>query len=264
LRCSRYCDTGSRARRKPDRVSWWTWFSSRRMVLCNFKSANHVRFFQPDNTLNPEEPSFLPADGVERIINLRSRVRQRLKENAEVVGADETFFDDETSYQPLYNLYNEKSGILDGDDDTEVDLASYAYQIWKNAIDANQELEKIIQAMPNVVFSTRSHAPTPEQPEGALVYLRTAEGHDALAWVNTEGKSVTESQYMILRAAECPPDTPPAPRHDNHHEMVAQGVKLIVDTEKSVGGQLGRPSGARFRTYERLKKFADDIKGTLL
>src|SRR5262249_57206053 len=59
LRCSRYCDTGSRARRKPDRVSWWTWFSSRRMVLCNFKSANHVRFFQPDNTLNPEEPIFI-------------------------------------------------------------------------------------------------------------------------------------------------------------------------------------------------------------
>ncbi len=46
--------------------------------------------------------------------------------------------------------------------------------------------------------------------------------------------------------------------------MVAQGVKLIVETEKSVGGQLGRPSGARFRTYERLKAFADEIKGTLL
>jgi hypothetical protein len=46
--------------------------------------------------------------------------------------------------------------------------------------------------------------------------------------------------------------------------MVAKGVKLIVETEKSVGGQLGRPSGARFRTYERLKAFADEIKGTLL
>ena len=31
--------------------------------------------------------SFLPADGVERIINLRNRVRTRLRENAEVVGA---------------------------------------------------------------------------------------------------------------------------------------------------------------------------------
>lgn len=37
------------------------------------------------------------------------------------------------------------------------------------------------------------------------------------------------------------------PRHEQHHEMVAKGVKLIIDTERSVGGQLGRPSGARFR-----------------
>ena len=35
--------------------------------------------------------SFLPADGVDRIIRLRARVRQRLRENAEVVGTDEAF-----------------------------------------------------------------------------------------------------------------------------------------------------------------------------
>jgi hypothetical protein len=35
--------------------------------------------------------TFLPAEGVERLIRLRSRVRQRLQENAEVVGTDETF-----------------------------------------------------------------------------------------------------------------------------------------------------------------------------
>jgi superfamily II DNA/RNA helicase len=34
--------------------------------------------------------TFLPAEGVERIIRLRARVRQRLQENAEVVGTDET------------------------------------------------------------------------------------------------------------------------------------------------------------------------------
>ena len=45
--------------------------------------------------------------------------------------------------------------------------------------------------------------------------------------------------------------------------MVAKGVKLIIETEKSVGGQLGRPSGARFRTYERLKAHAEALKGTL-
>lgn len=42
-----------------------------------------------------------------------------------------------------------------------------------------------------------------------------------------------------------------------------QGVELIVEEEKSVGGQLGRPSGARFRTYERLKRYAEQLKETL-
>jgi len=44
---------------------------------------------------------------------------------------------------------------------------------------------------------------------------------------------------------------------------VRHGVELIAAEEKSVGGQLGRPSGARFRTYERLKRYADIIKDTL-
>jgi len=207
--------------------------------------------------------SFLPADGVERIIRLRSRVRQRLHDNAEVVGADETFFEDQDHAQVVRDLFTEKAGILDGDEDTEVDLASYAYQIWKNAIDKDPQLEKLITAMPNVVYSTKPHKPVADQPEGALVYLRTAEGNDALAWINKQGESVTESQFTILRTAECEPDTPALPRDDQHHEMVAKGVKLIVETEKSVGGQLGRPSGARFRTYERLKAYAEAVKGTL-
>jgi hypothetical protein len=84
-----------------------------------------------------------------------------------------------------------------------------------------------------------------------------------MAWIDKDGNSVTESQFAILKAAECKPGTPATPRHEAHHEMVATGVRLIVETEKSVGGQLGRPSGARFRTYERLKAHAEAIKGTL-
>ena len=40
-------------------------------------------------------------------------------------------------------------------------------------------------------------------------------------------------------------------------------VQQVAEEERSTGGQLGRPSGARFRTYERLKRFLDDIQGTL-
>jgi hypothetical protein len=207
--------------------------------------------------------SFLPADGVERIIRLRARVRERLQENAEVVGTDEAFFEDDRNDQGIRDLFTEKAGILDGDADTEVDLGSYAFQIWKNAIDRDPSLQKIIPGMPNVVYSTKSHLPGPEQPEGVLVYVRTAEGNDALAWVDKQGSPVTESPLAILKAAECDPETPALPRHDNHHELVRQGVERIASEEKLVGGQLGRPSGARFRTYERLKRYADEVRGTL-
>jgi superfamily II DNA/RNA helicase len=37
--------------------------------------------------------SFLPAAGVEQLIQLRGRIRQRLTENQDVVGTDETFFE---------------------------------------------------------------------------------------------------------------------------------------------------------------------------
>ena len=124
------------------------------------------------------------------MIRLRSRVRQRLQENAEVVGTDEAFFEDEGERQELVDLYNEKAGILDGDADTEVDLASYAYQIWKNAIDANPALQKTIPELPSVVYSTKGLCTSRTgRPNGVLVYLRTAEGNDALAWVDKDGRA---------------------------------------------------------------------------
>ena len=207
--------------------------------------------------------SFLPVKGVEKIIHLRQRVRQRLSQNAEVVGTDEAFFEDDKKGQAILDLYNEKSGVLDSDDDSEVDLASKAYQIWKNAIEREPGLQKTIEGMPAVVYSTKPHKPTTGQPEGVLVYMQTGQGNDALAWIDRTGKSVTESQYAILRVAECVPETPALPRHPQHHALVAAGVEQIGSEERKVGGQLGRPSGARFRTYERLKKYAEDMRGTL-
>jgi Helicase conserved C-terminal domain len=206
--------------------------------------------------------SFLPADGVERIINLRRRVSDRLRQNAEVIGTDEQFFEDEDP-GIVIDIYNEKSGLLDGEADTEVDLASYAYQIWKNAIEHNPKLEPIIKDLPNVVYAARAHKVAADQPIGVLMYARTAQGNDALAWVDTHGNSVSQSQKRILDMAACEPDTENSPRAEQHHELVAQGIALIAEDEKTVGGQLGKPSGARFKTYERLKRHAERSKGSL-
>ena len=213
--------------------------------------------------------SFLPADGVERIINLRGRVRERLRENAEVVGTDEAFFEDdgEEGNKKIVNLYNEQADLLDDERDNDVDLSSYAYQIWQNAIQRDKGLERIISELPSVVYSTQPHVPTDTEPEGALVYIRTGQENDehswndALAWIGRNGQSVTESQYTILQAAACEPETGALPPLEDHHSLVREAARLIVTEGRHVGGGLGQPSGARRRTYDRLTQHTKDTEG---
>lgn len=214
--------------------------------------------------------SFLPADGVEQLIQLRGRIRQRLQENAEIVGTDEAFFEDEEE-RTIRNLYTERQGLLDDTDD-EVDLASYAWQIWKQATSNNPELARIVEALPPVVYSAKSLVLDESRFQqlgedamqgGALVYVKSPEGNDHLAWVSANGKTVTESQFAVLRAAECLPEEPAVNRLANHHELVAQGLHLSVSQDKAVGGGLGRPSSPRRRAYERLKAYATEQMKTL-
>ena len=205
--------------------------------------------------------SFLPEDGIEKIIKLRKRLTNRIKENAEVVGSDETFFDGDPVN--LADLYNEKSGILDGDDDdTEVDLASYAYQIWKNAIDANPEWNKIIPDLPNVIYATKQNSEAPEK-EGVVVYTKTADDNDVLAWVDKKGEIITQSQYAILKAAQCLPDTQPQNKMENHHELVKKAMDFIHEEEKNTGVSLGKKTGVKYRVYMRLKRYCEEYEGTL-
>jgi superfamily II DNA or RNA helicase len=216
--------------------------------------------------------SFVPADGVERLIRLRSRVRQRLHENAEVVGTDETFFEDEKHDTVIRDLFTEKSSVLNDPADDEVDLASLAYQIWKNACDVDPSLKKTIPDLPGVIFSTKPMSAVPVKPKaatgpqpvsGVMVYVRTADGNDALAWVDEQGRTVTESQHEILRAAACEPATLTLKRLSNHHQLVAKAVGGIQKEHITTGGQLGKPASARRRVYERLKDYAANVKDTL-
>ena len=68
--------------------------------------------------------------------------------------------------------------------------------------------------------------------------MKTPEDNDALVWVDKDGNSVTESQLAVLEAAACDHDTPALPHHETHHDLVRKGVELIIEEEKSVGGQL--------------------------
>jgi hypothetical protein len=73
------------------------------------------------------------------------------------------------------------------------------------------------------------------------------------------GKPVTQSQLTILKAAACAADVEALPRSEHHHALTQQGLAHIVEEEKSFGGALGRPSGARFKAFERLKRYRESL-----
>ena len=202
--------------------------------------------------------NFLPAEGVEKILSLRGRLKIRLKQNAEVVGTDERFFDDEDSVK-LKDLYNEKSEVLDEEDSNDIDLSSYAYQIWQNAIEKDSELKTIIPNLPDIVYSTKKSV----DKKGVIVYTQTAYGNDILTFVDDKGNPIQSSQFDLLRMAECITTEKPVERINNHFDLVKYGVENIIKNEKLIGGQLGKKTGARYRTYQRLNNFALENKGKL-
>ena len=168
--------------------------------------------------------SFFPADKVEEIIRLRTRLNERINENAGIVGSDEVFF--EGNEQNLRDMYNEKSGSLDDDDeDVDVDLGSQAYQIWKNATDANPDLKRIIPAIPNIAYSTKAANDISE--DGVISYARTYNDFDVLSWYNSKGDIVSQSQKRILQTMACTIKEPCLPAQDNHLSLVEKAVKSI-------------------------------------
>jgi len=209
--------------------------------------------------------SFLPADGIEALIRLRDRVRQRLTENAAVVGADERFFEgDDTDDAGLVDIYNERSGVFDDDGaDDDVDLASFALQIWKDATDGQPQVAKAVQRLDDVVYATKANTKTAASPHGALIYVRSGNGIDALARVDEHGAVISESPLAILRAAACGPDEPPLERAERHHEIVRQGVQRALASTAALGSGLGPSNSTRFKVYRRLTDYEKTLGTTV-
>jgi len=195
--------------------------------------------------------SFFPADGVENIIRLRARLNARINENANIVGSDEVFF--EGNEQNLRDMYNEKSGSLDDEDDNDVDLASQAYQIWKNATDADPKLKQIIPALSNIIYSTKAAASL--VADGVITYAKTYNDYDVLTWYSSKGEIISQSQKKILQAMACRSDEPALPALENHFDLVKKAVDGMQSETTNVSGILGNRFSTRYRIIDLLEHY---------
>ncbi|WP_025769774.1 helicase-related protein [Thioalkalivibrio sp. HK1] len=193
--------------------------------------------------------SFLPEDGVEKVIGLRARLDNRLNQSAQILGSDEKFFDDKEIN--LERIYNDQAVLEETDDD--VDLITRAYDIWQQAIKDNPDLENQIKSLPDVAYSAKR---TKEQAS-TLAYIRTDNNHHFLVQVDADGNIISQSQSKVLDLLQCLPSERRLPPATNHHESVATAVKHVQQAQMDLSGNLGGSNNIRNKIYNKLNIHRD-------
>ena len=208
--------------------------------------------------------TLLPSDSVEEEITLRGRIRDRLEENARLLGSDEQFLGDDREREIVEGLFDEHSDWDLGTGVEDVDPVSMAYEIWRTAEQNHPDLAKQVEKMPNVVYATLSASDEREgrREPGVLVHSQTVTGSDTFASVSRTGKARRVSPQDALRVARCEPNTPPRRPLPDHHGLVAAAFAgpLTVPPEKVAV----MPTGVRGRCYAKLKDHMSDRQLNLL
>jgi superfamily II DNA or RNA helicase len=209
--------------------------------------------------------SFFPAEGIEKIIKLRKILNKRINENAQTLGSDEVFFDG--NEQNLQDIYNEKNGILDDDNESnnDVDLASRAYQIWKSATEANPDLKDKIPKLSDAIYSTKKN-PKDNLKDSVITYAKMPNGTDILTWMDFGKNIVTQNQSAILSMLSCSIDEKHLEPLENHHEIVKEAIlKANEDnSNNNSGGILGSRLSTKYRLYTLLDNYCQNEKNLFI
>ena len=205
--------------------------------------------------------SLMPADEIESEISLRDRIRERLGENARLLGSDERFFGDPTESQIISGVYDESSSFgLGGSGIDDVDPVSMAYEIWRHASDSDPDIARRVASMPNVVYSTKRT--TENAPRtGVLVHSQAVLGTDVFAFVEPSGQARRVTPQEALKLAECQPDTPAASRLKDHHDLTAAalGGPLRTPTGRATSALQGVRGKVWRRLHEQMDCFTDKL-----
>lgn len=205
--------------------------------------------------------SFLPQDGVEKVIELRKRIARRLRENAEVFGSDEQFFDDDLADDQVRGLFDGTASLDAEETEEDVDWASQALAVWEAAPESDQ---RAAIGLPDVTYSTRGRR-VDDHSGGALVYTRTTRGIDGLAWTEPAGsdKAITRilTPFEALRVGACPPGEAPVERRGDHHALVERAVTTtLIDSARQPLAITH--SGIRGRLYRILEGYRKSNEGS--
>ena len=190
-------------------------------------------------------------NSIESVLNLRSRIAGRLRDNAKAFGADEQFFGSADEVALITDAYS-GTDLADPEDGLGVDAASQAFLVWSEALAKDPSLAKRIPHLPDLLHSTRPGPAPDPYGDGIGCFVRTSRGFDAYGYAQEDGKVQLITAQEILSLFRCSPETPGlADRRDND--------ELLASLVRGEGAPLARPQlhegqlkGTRKRVWNRL------------
>lgn len=201
--------------------------------------------------------TFLPTEGVESVLRLRSRVAARLARHASVFGSDERFLNTPGEARIIRGFYDEDSELTELDEGEQVDYASAAYEIWRNAEENEPELAEAAVQLPDVTFATQATA----EEEGVLVYTLSQFGVDRIGFAPRDGAPRRLTPFEAIEISACDADTVPLVRLAEHHHLVGSVVEGPLSPDEF--GAEGTLTGVRRRVYERIRNHLAHSTGQL-
>ncbi len=173
--------------------------------------------------------SFMPGDNIEKMLNLRAKVIERLQQNRKILGTDEIFFP-ESERAKTIEIYANVEGSLDDDNEEEVaDAFTLASDLWAQAVSVDPTLEERITALPQQV---RTVMPRPARGKTGMVgyyhYAQDSE-RDSFLMVDTDGRSIQLNAAELLDVIRATPDTPTGEASNKHFKLIN-----ALDAERKV------------------------------
>lgn len=204
--------------------------------------------------------TFEPDEGIENVINLRGRIRDRLNKNSVVFGSDEKFFGDELESNAIENFYTGNMEVLDEleAEGVEVDIISEAHSRWLKAVQEFPERTEKVKKLPNLIYSSRSK--NSENTE-IVTYFQSNQRDIFIQSFNSNKTEEIEFKRITPRAALTIFESRP---EDKGYEIKKTMLEIVRESYLKMN-KLSREefkgslSGYRKKLYNILKKNVDSL-----
>jgi hypothetical protein len=194
----------------------------------------------------------VPSKKVDEEISLRPRLQKRLIEAGAVLGGDDKFFGSDQEAQEISELLTGNSAALDNEEDNDVDPASYAFELWREAINNDPQIEQKVATLN--LASRSSIRASDVLDSGSVISLVTISGvQDTPIKISLDDGFKIISPVELLELSKCVPGTKSQTALTHHLDVlqdVAEGAR------SAFGTGLVALAGIKRRVYQRVKNEA--------